>query len=120
MPAPSGVLRLQRFQVADEVRRFPAGEVIDALIEPVCDPRFDLCGGVPFLLADGKNGGNLLPAGAAGPRRCAVGLCRGMRACSQRHGREGFVATLHVRGVPLCCSPDREVEERRYDRLQRP
>ena len=30
----------------------------------------------------------------------------------------GFVATLPVRGNPLCCSPEREVEERRYDALQ--
>jgi hypothetical protein len=33
-------------------------------------------------------------------------------------GRAGFVATFHLRGVPLCCSTDREVEERRHDRLQ--
>jgi hypothetical protein len=32
--------------------------------------------------------------------------------------RSGFVAPLHAIGVPLCCSPDCEVEERRYDRLQ--
>jgi hypothetical protein len=31
----------------------------------------------------------------------------------------GFVATLHLMGVPLCCSTDREVEERRHDRFQR-
>jgi len=31
---------------------------------------------------------------------------------------QGSVATLHLKDVPLCCSPDREVEERRYDRLQ--
>ena len=35
------------------------------------------------------------------------------------HGitKQGFVATLHMRGVPLCCSPDREVDEGGEDRL---
>lgn len=32
--------------------------------------------------------------------------------------QKGFVATFPLRGVPLCCSPNREVEERRHDRLQ--
>ena len=31
---------------------------------------------------------------------------------------EGFVASFHLRGVPLCCSPEREVEEKRHDELQ--
>ena len=31
--------------------------------------------------------------------------------------RNGFVASFHLRDVPLCCSTDFEVEERRHDRL---
>jgi hypothetical protein len=30
----------------------------------------------------------------------------------------GSVASFHLRGVPLCCSTEREVEERRYDEFQ--
>jgi hypothetical protein len=31
---------------------------------------------------------------------------------------QGSVASFHLRGVPLCCSPEREVEETRHDELQ--
>ena len=30
----------------------------------------------------------------------------------------GSVASFHLRDVPLCCSTEREVEEKRYDELQ--
>jgi hypothetical protein len=30
----------------------------------------------------------------------------------------GFVASFHLMELPLCFSPDHEVEERRHDRLQ--
>src|SRR5256885_1438428 len=94
-------MRLQRFQVADQMRRFTAGEVIDALIEPALDPRLDLRCGVALLLADGKNGGNLLLAGAVSPWRCAVGLCGGMRSCSRRHGREWVTRSVRCRCLHL-------------------
>ena len=35
-----------------------------------------------------------------------------------KEGRSIYVATFPLRGVLLYCSTNREVEERRYDRLQ--
>jgi hypothetical protein len=32
----------------------------------------------------------------------------------------GFVASFHLMDLPLCFSTSRDVEEGRYDRLQRP
>jgi len=34
------------------------------------------------------------------------------------HFDTGSVASFHLRGVPLCCSTKREVEEQRDDELQ--
>ena len=49
--------------------------------------------------------------------RFEVSVQKGLRPRLAR--RRGFVATFHLRGISLCFSTDREVEERRHDRLQR-
>ena len=42
----------------------------------------------------------------------AIARTRGLRTIN------GFVASFHLRGIPLCFSTNREVEERWHDRLQ--
>src|ERR1041385_1125401 len=83
---PGSAACLQRLEVVNEYGRLAAGQIIDRLLEPAVHPGFDLLDGVAFLLANSKNGGDLLRTDGTGFRWSTMGLDRGRRDGDWRRG----------------------------------